>query len=143
MKDLKESQIAELGLFRGCSRTDIKWIAAVADTVDVSDGSVLVSEGHKAMEFVVLMRGGATAFDGDGAVTLARGAYFGEMSLIDGRPNTRTVVTLGKTRVLVFGAGAFRGMLDRIPSVARKLMAEMVSELREVRQAPRSLRAVS
>jgi CRP/FNR family cyclic AMP-dependent transcriptional regulator len=115
----------------------------VADTVDVPAGRTIVREGRTVREFVVLVRGTAAAADGEGHVLLAPGAYFGEMGLIDGRPHPRDVQTLTATRLLVFDARAFRGLLERIPSVGRKLLGEMVARLRVANQDSRSLRAVS
>lgn len=94
-------------------------------------------------EFVVLVSGAAAASNGDGEVLLSPGAHFGERGLIDDTPHECSVSTRAPTRLLVFGPAAFRGMLDRIPSVGRKLLSEMVTELRTIDQESRSLRAVS
>jgi CRP/FNR family cyclic AMP-dependent transcriptional regulator len=141
MKDPKVTEIQSLAMFRECRPKDVLWIAGVADTVDIPAGRTIVQDGQTVREFVVLVRGSASA--GNGSVTLTPGAYFGEMGLIDGKPHAHTVRTSAPTRLLVFSAGAFRGMLTRIPSVGRQLLAGMVSELRETAQEPRRLRAVS
>lgn len=141
MKDQKQGEIREMALFRGCSSADTQWIARVADTVDVPAGRTIARRGDTSREFIVIVRG--TAANGDGTAVLGPGAYLGHMGLIDGRTHSRTVETLTSTRLLVFGAGAFRGMLDRIPVVGRKLLAEMVTQLRRADQPSRSLRAVS
>lgn len=141
MRDAKIDQISELELFRGCRPADVRWIAGVADAVDVPAGRTIAVEGQTVREFVVVVRGTAVASNGAGAVTLAPGAYFGETGLIDDEAHARDVVTTTDARLLVFGAGAFRGMLDRIPSVGRKVMSGLVTELRA--QDSRSLRAVS
>lgn len=141
MKDPKVTEIENLTLFRGCRPKDAQWIAGVADTVDVPAGRTVVRDGQTVREFIVLMSGAAS--NGNGSVTLTPGAYFGEMGLIDGTAHTQTIQTESPIRLLVFSPGAFRGMLARIPSVGRKLLAEKVAELRSNNQAPRSLRAVS
>jgi CRP-like cAMP-binding protein len=143
VKDGKQSEIRELGLFRGCSRADVQWIASVADTVDLPAGRTIVRDGQTVREFVVLVRGTASADGENGTVTLVPGAYFGATGLIDGKAHAHDVETQTPARLLVFGAGAFRGMLERIPSVGRKLLAGMVSELRAADYDSRSLRAVS
>jgi CRP/FNR family cyclic AMP-dependent transcriptional regulator len=141
---IKEQQIADLALFRGCRPSDIAWIARTADTLDVGAGSTLAREGSRAREFVVVVNGVASGSNGAGPdVLLGPGAYFGEMGLLDGRPHTMTVTTLGDTRVLVFEARVFRGLLDRLPGVGRKLMEELVARVREADQDERNLSAVS
>jgi CRP-like cAMP-binding protein len=141
--DAKEREIAALALFRGCRPAEVRWVASKADTLDLPAGRTVVREGETAREFVVLVRGTASSSDGDGSLTLAPGAFFGETGLIDGRPHGRTVETLTPARVLVFDSRAFRGMLHRLPAVGRKLLEEMVAQLRSIDQESRSLRAVS
>ena len=143
MKDRKASEIRETALFRGCSAEEVRWISRVADTVDVPAGRTIVRRGHRAREFVVLVGGAAAASKGESSVSLAPGSYFGDMGLIDGRPHASTIQARTQVRLLVFSPGAFRGMLHRIPAVGRKLLTEMVVQLRTVDQDPRSLRAVS
>lgn len=143
MTDAKQTQIKELALFRSCRAAEVRWIAGVADAVDLPAGRPIVRQGQSAREFVVVIHGAAVASDGRGDVILAPGAFFGEMGLLDGTPHACNVETLTPTRLLVFDARAFRGMLDRLPSVARTLLGELVQRLRVVDQDPRSLRAVS
>lgn len=143
MKDRKIEELREVALFSACRPRDIEWIARVADTVDIPAERALVTEGTRVREFIVLVRGNADAIDGDESVTLTPGAYFGEAGLVDNEPHRRTVVTRTPARLLVFGPGAFRGMLDRIPAVGRKLLAGKVSELRVADQRSRRLQAVS
>ncbi len=143
MKDRKASEIRETALFRGCSAADVQWIARVADTVDVPAGRTIVRRGQAAREFVVLVSGGVEASDGGSSVSLTPGSYFGDLGLIDGRPYGRTIQTRSQARLLVFSPGAFRGMLHRIPAVSRKLLAELVTQLRTADQDSRNLRAVS
>ena len=143
MQDRKQDEIRNTALFRGCSPQDVRWIAKVADTVDLPAGRTVVRKGSWTKEFVVLVSGSASAFDGEASVCLAPGAYVGAAGLIDDSPHSMTVETIEPTRVLVFSPGAFRGMLHRIPSVGRKLLADKVTDLRKPDQAPRSLRAVS
>lgn len=141
MKDPKVTEVGNLALFRECRPADVRWIAGVADTVDVPAGRTIVRDGQTVREFIVLVSGAAS--NGNGSVTLTPGAYFGEMGLIDGTAHAQTIQTESPTRLLVFSPGAFRGMLARIPSVGRKLLVEKVAELRRDNQESRSLRAVS
>lgn len=143
MKDPKLSEIRDLALFRDCRPADIRWIAGVADIVDVPAERKLVSEGRTAREFVVLVNGSASVSDGAGSVAMAPGAYFGHVGLVDGSAHAATIQTSAPTRLLVFTPGAFRGLLERVPSVGRKLLAGVVADLRSAVQEPRSLRAVS
>src|SRR5688500_558127 len=140
---IKEQQIANLALFRGCRPGDVAWLARTADTLDVGAGSTLAREGAAVREFIIVVDGTAAGTNGAGDVLIGPGAYNGEMGLLDGSPHSMTITALTDMRLLVFEARAFRGLLERLPAVGRKLMTELVGRLREADQEPRDLRAVS
>jgi CRP-like cAMP-binding protein len=139
MKDLKQRQISTLALFDGCTTEERRWIASVADTLDVGAGSQLAIAGRTAREFIVIVEGAATGGD----VVFGPGAFFGELGLLDERPQPMTIEALTDARLLVFGIREFRSLLQNMPSVARKIMRELVGRVRELDQDVRSLRAVS
>lgn len=142
MADQKLREIRGLKLFSECRAEDVRWIAGVADTVDVPAGRTIVREGERVREFVMLVRGVASASNGHEPVALAPGSHVGELGLCDDDTHQQTVEATTPVRLLVFGPGAFRGMLTRIPSVGRALLAPKVERL-DRPQEPRSLRAVS
>ena len=142
MADQKLQEIRELELFSGCRSEDLRWIAGVADTVDVPVGRTIVREGERVREFFVLVRGSASARSGHAPVALMPGSHVGAVDLCDDGRHARTIEATTQVRLLVFGLGAFRGLLRRMPSVGRTLLAPKVEPLRRV-QEPRSLRAVS
>lgn len=140
MQDRKQDEIRNTPLFRSCSAAQVRWIAKVADTLDVPSGFTLARCGATSREFIVIVSGGASTADGR---TLIPGAHIGADGLLDDGPHAADVVTSARTRLLVFAPGAFRGMLHQVPAVARKLLADKVIELRAADQTVRSLRAVS
>lgn len=140
MQDRKQEEIRNTALFRGCTPTQVRWIAKVADTLDVPSGRTLARRSDLSKEFIVIVSGSAITSDGR---CLTPGAYIGANGLIDGGRHTADIVTTAPTRLLVFTPGAFRGMLHQIPTVARKLLADKVVKLRAADQTVRSLRAVS
>ena len=80
--------------------------------------------------------------DGD-EVLLGRGAYYGEVGLMSEVPQHGTLTTRTRTRVLVFGVAAFRGLIDRAPAVRQILLRDLGERVREMDQDVLSLRAVS
>jgi CRP-like cAMP-binding protein len=141
--DRKKNEIRQLELFAGCRPDDVRWIARVADTVDLPAGQTIVREGQRVREFIVLVRGVASASHGDASVVLAPGSYVGERGLDDDGFHSQTIEASTPVRLLVFSPGAYRGMLERIPAVGRTVLAGKVSEFRTADQDSRSLRAVS
>jgi CRP-like cAMP-binding protein len=141
MKDQKIARIAELALFRDCRPADLQWIARAADMIDLPAGRDVRVAGSTVREFVVLVDGTASMSNGHDDVLLAPGTHVGEREILDRSPAAGTVTARTRVRLLVFGAPQFRGMLDRLPGVGRRILAGTVSEL--CAQEPRSLRAVS
>ncbi len=139
MNDQKQRQLAGLALFDGCSPQEIAFIARTADTLDVASGSKLALEGRTVREFMVIVEGAASSAD----VVYGPGSFFGEVGLIDGRPHAMTIEAVAPTRLLVLGPREFRALLQNVPSVAVKLMRELVTRVRVLDQDVRSLRAVS
>ena len=62
---------------------------------------------------------------------LGPGSFFGEMSLLDGKPRTATATTVAPTYVLMLTTDAFNEVLATMPSVDRKLLSVLASRLRE------------
>jgi CRP/FNR family cyclic AMP-dependent transcriptional regulator len=62
---------------------------------------------------------------------LGPGDYFGELSLIDGRPRSADAVAAVRTEVLELPQDAFFRVLDAHGAVARKLLVELCRRLRE------------
>ncbi|HEV8672675.1 MAG TPA: Crp/Fnr family transcriptional regulator [Methylomirabilota bacterium] len=62
---------------------------------------------------------------------LGPGDYFGELSLIDGRPRSADAIAAARTEVLELPQDAFFRLLDSNGAVARKLLIELCRRLRE------------
>lgn len=136
----KENELREIRLFAGCRPDQLRWIAHVADEIELEAGATVLREGETAREFVVVLDGSVVATNGGGPAVCGPGSHFGEIGLIDGGRHRESVVTATRARVIVFEARAFRGLLERAPSVTRKLLRELVGRLD---QDERSLLAVS
>lgn len=138
----EDTTLRDVQLFAGCRPTDTKLIRRLSTVLDLSPGSEICREGEAAREFVVVLDGQVAATNGVGPVLCGPGSHFGEMGLIDGGRQQESVVALTPVRLLVLDARAFRGMLERVPSVSRKLLRGLVDRVRGY-EAPRSLRVVS
>ena len=62
---------------------------------------------------------------------MAPGSYFGEMSVIDGRPRSADAIALRRSELLELPQDAFFQFLDTSPSIARKLLVEVCRRLRD------------
>jgi len=105
---------------------------------------IVVREGDPGDSFYVIERGEAlVTLEGDMAAEslkrLARGSFFGEMSLLTGAPRTATVRACGDLGVIEIDRAAFKEVLMRNPTILAPL-SEIVAEREAAQDLHRSLR---
>lgn len=124
-------------IFWGCSEKELREIAILAEERRAAPGTVLVEEGTPGSRFHVVAEGEATVRLRDEELArLGPGAFFGEMALLDHGPCAATVVADTDMHLLVLDPESFSDLLDRVPSVARKIIRVLVERLRKAEDAP-------
>src|SRR5438034_10235627 len=91
-RDEKITHLERVPLFEDCSLRQLRAVADISTVVEVPERTVLTRAGEPGDEFFVII-------DGTALVTLSPqkrhrmqpGAFFGEMSLLDGEPRSATV----------------------------------------------------
>jgi CRP-like cAMP-binding protein len=124
-------------LFSRCSGRELRIVARHAEPVRLPAGSVLFREGDTGDAFFVVLDGTAEVRKGrsDRRVnTLAPGASFGELALLDAAPRSATVVAATDLELAVLGARIFRTLLRELPSISERLLAALAGELRQARR---------
>ena len=115
--------IGRAPIFAGCSKRDLRQIAAIVELVDLPAGSVLTREGEPGREFAVVVEGSVDVRRrGRRLRMLGPGDWLGEIALLTGGPRTATATTYEPTRALVIRGGMFRSLLERTPSIAYKVL---------------------
>ncbi len=123
-------------LFEGLSRRELEQIMKVAKEIEFEEGHAIVEEGATGVGFHLIMEGEAHVLvGGRKRATLRSGDYFGEMSLIDGGPRSATVKTATPLRSLALTSWAFLPLLDKTPSIAKKMLQEMSKRLRHLERS--------
>ncbi len=126
-------QLSKVPLFKACSRRELQKIAKASEEVSVDEGKELVTQGATGREAFVIMSGNAAVKRGNRKIaTIGPGTCFGELSLLDHGPRTATVVAETPMDVLVLESRKFAGVLDEVPTMARKLMGELATRVREL-----------
>ncbi|MFH1809802.1 MAG: Crp/Fnr family transcriptional regulator [Pseudomonadota bacterium] len=74
--------------------------------------------------------------------TLGAGDFFGEMSILDGRPRSATVLSITESRMLVLTREAMIDLIRNTPEIALALLAEMSARLRRADEAIANLALV-
>jgi CRP/FNR family cyclic AMP-dependent transcriptional regulator len=127
-KDVKIDLLKRAPLFASCSKDELRKLAAVADEIDLRQGSALTREGKPGREFFVLIEGSVEVTQGTEIVSELRdGDWFGEIALLTNAPRTATVTAKTPVRVLVVTDRAFRQVVEATPSIAVKVL-ERVGE---------------
>jgi CRP-like cAMP-binding protein len=116
--------LAELPLFSEVSRSELAVIRRHLTLLPVSAGRVLVEEGARGDQFMIIARGEATVSQGGRTIaTLERGDLVGEMALLDGGLGRRNATVTTRTDAMVYAGtpAEFRRILEAAPSVERKV----------------------
>jgi CRP-like cAMP-binding protein len=118
-------------LFQGLSKRELTEVLSVAREVEFPAGIDIVTEGHKAIDFFLLLDGEATVtVRGRRSKRLRPGDYFGEMSVLDGGPRSATVTAESQVWALRLDRSKFLALLDRHGSIGRKILVELSGRLR-------------
>jgi len=123
--------LAQIPLFRGCSKDELKRIDRAATQVDYAAGSVLCKEGAVGRELILITDGEAVVERGGTEIAKVGPADFiGEMSLLDGGPRSATVTATTDLHALVLPPREFWQVLDEVPAIAHKLLGTIAARLR-------------
>jgi CRP/FNR family transcriptional regulator, cyclic AMP receptor protein len=129
-KDAKIALIQRIPLFTHCTRKELGEIAAIADELDLKEGTTLTTEGKSGREFFVIVEGEADVLmNGKWVATLGQGDFFGEIALLTGRPRTATVQATSPIRVLVITARGFSSLLEKSPEIPRRVLLALAERL--------------
>jgi CRP-like cAMP-binding protein len=132
----KEGFLKKVPLFNNLSKHHLKEIGKHADQAQVEAGKVLVEEGKTGWEFVFIVEGKARV-EKDGKVIrqLSGGDFFGEISLIDGKPRTASVIAETDVTLLVVHKRSFDHLLNTIPGLQKKILISLCEYLRRAEKA--------
>jgi CRP/FNR family cyclic AMP-dependent transcriptional regulator len=129
-KRTKVDLIAGVGLFAGCSKKELEQIAAASDELSVAAGAVLMREGERGREFVVIVDGEVDVTQGGKHLrTMGPGEFAGEIALVADVPRTATVTATGPLRILVLSDNAFQRLIRETPTIAAKVLAVLGERL--------------
>ncbi|TDW95573.1 MULTISPECIES: cyclic nucleotide-binding domain-containing protein [Kribbella] len=126
--------LGKIDLFEGLSKDTLSDLIERGTTLKVPAGSHVIEQGaHDAGLQVVLEGSAAVEVNGVVREPLEVGDYFGEISLIDGRPRSATVVA-GPDGLTTFAlsALAFEPVVKENPEVAQTLLKALTARIRSL-----------
>jgi CRP/FNR family cyclic AMP-dependent transcriptional regulator len=124
--------LKSVSLFEGLTNKELEAVLRAGKDVTHEAGDAIVEQGKRGVGFHLITDGKARVLvRGRTQAHLKPGDYFGEMSLLDGQPRSATVRAETEVRTLSLASWDFLPIVDRHPSIARKMLLEMSRRLRE------------
>lgn len=134
MSDDTKEALRAVPLFKDLSDKDLERVVSISKQVRHHDGKPIVEEDESAVGFHLILEGTAEASTGGNVVnTMGRGDYFGEMSLIDGKPRSATVTAKGEVTTLAIPTWNFNRLMDEHPEMMRALVLVLCDRIRNLR----------
>ena len=116
--------LAGTRLFAGVDADGLARIAARIKEIDIPAERVIARQGEIGTGFYVMVAGSARVVrDGATIAHLGPGDFFGELSVLDGRPRVAQVVSDEPTTCLALASWDFEAVVVEQPTVARRSMA--------------------
>jgi CRP/FNR family cyclic AMP-dependent transcriptional regulator len=132
-----DAVIAAVPLFESLSKRHLRKIAGLTSTVEYNSGDTVIQEGEPGDSFFVTVSGQAKVVSGGKTLhRLIPGDHFGEISLLDGRPRSASVVAETPLSLLRLTRASFLRLVKEDADLARALLASLA---RMVRRVDRSL----
>jgi CRP/FNR family transcriptional regulator, cyclic AMP receptor protein len=134
MADDLAAKLGKIDLFSGFSSRALRRLAQGGKEVDHPAGRAVAVEGKGSLAFHLVLEGTADVdIAGSHRRELHAGDYFGEISLLDGRPRSATVRAGDHgLRTFALSAFEFQKMLDAHPDAMRSLLVALCGRLRSV-----------
>jgi CRP-like cAMP-binding protein len=125
--------LASVPLFTGFTTAELRDVAKATVELNLDQGKEFVSQGEVGREAFIIVEGTADVLrSGTKIATLGPGAVVGELALLDHGPRTASVVAATPLTVLVLGPREFSGLLDEVPTLTHKILANLATKVREL-----------
>ena len=128
--DAKMTLLRNVPLFAECTKGELRKLAAIADELDIREGTVLTREGRTGREFFVLVDGTVRVTKNNRKLAdLGPGDWLGEIALLTKVPRTATATATSPIIALVIVDRDFRRVVNQIPSIAMKMLGSVAERL--------------
>jgi CRP/FNR family transcriptional regulator, cyclic AMP receptor protein len=137
-RDRKTDLLSAARLFDGVDAEGMDRVAAVAVEVEFPAGHVINRQGEIGTGFFVVVTGAVRVVrDGTEVARLGPDDFFGELSVLDGRPRTAQVIADGPTTCLALATWDFEAVLLAEPRVSLAILRGLAGRLRDLTEADR------
>jgi len=134
LQSKKSELLQKIPLFKDLSKRQLNKIAKVAYEypLPIKAGKEIARQGDPGREFYVILKGTAKVKQsGRTIATLSKGDHFGEISLIDSRTRTASVVAETDVNLMGVSSTSFKKLLDDVPGLSKKLVFALCDYVRK------------
>jgi CRP/FNR family transcriptional regulator, cyclic AMP receptor protein len=123
--------IAGMAIFADLARPQLIGVASRFEEAFFAKDQRVLRQGLTGSGFYVILDGEADVIaDGQKRATLARGDFFGEVSVLLGEPPIADIVATRPLRCIVLGGPALESFLLDYPRVSYRMLQAMARRLR-------------
>jgi len=131
--------LGSVPFFSGLNAKQLKMVAESGKELSYKTGDVIVQEGTMGVGFYMVINGKVEVRKGSKVLaTLAKGQFFGEMSLIDEQPRSADVVAIIPTECFSLSTWVFSALVRQHPELALPMLKELAKRLRAAQSSPTS-----
>ncbi len=136
--DRRTALLAAAPLFAAMDADGIERIAARVVEVEFASGHVIARQGEIGTGFFLIASGVVRVIrDGTEVATLGPGEFFGELSILDGKPRTAQVVAAEPAVCLALATWDFEAVVAEEPAVALAVLRALATRLRSLTEPQR------
>ena len=129
--DSKAEALRNVPLFANLSKRDLAHIGRITEEIESKPGQVLMRQGELGHDLMLLVDGSARVEQNGREIDrLVSGDAFGEMSLLDGKPRSATVITEELSTLLIVHKQSFDDLLDTVPGLYRQMLVALCERIR-------------
>lgn len=130
-RDEKLDLLHSIPLFADLDRHHLERLGMLTEEVDVPAGKVLIRQGERGDDLMVIVSGEVgVERNGERVTALGPGDFFGEIALIVGGPRTATVTAEAPGRLLVVNHRDFHALMEEFPEVAAQVLLTLAHRIR-------------
>jgi len=128
--------LKRISLFSDLSDSELERVFRLMEEKSYSRGEIILNQEDEGDSLFVIIKGRVKIFlmaeDGREVILsiMKPGDFFGEMSLLDGKPRSASASALEPSELLVLKRDGFVSVVTVSPSIALKIMFEMSGRLR-------------
>lgn len=114
-------------LMKGLGQAEVAKVAKLATIKEYSGGDTLVRQFDKKSDLMIVLEGAirVNSYSGEKIAEGGPGCIIGEISLLDDKPRSATVTSVGKTKVAVIPSESLWSLMNEDSDVAKRILLNL------------------